>query len=273
MNLLKLRFAFKCLSLCCSIFCKLIYTEMHNKITDRLDEWVTLLLQFISTRFQSELDGVADQLRADVCDTLQLLMTKHEAAIMGRVHEFIQPVMNLFERSLDLPSNLSVAALRFLCTTATSGLAVLYSDDDTRRSIRDTVIASCLMLKEDDRILFQQRWKYIKRDSDKDDGPSSQLDQEPLLIATVLRFFNEFSHTVLKDYMLSLLPVMVIGIAGSIGENATSCLVTTLAQLWKDTENLEFDRQLFEALEAVIGQRVQYGTLPLGLTFSRNFIL
>ncbi|KAL5222335.1 hypothetical protein ABZP36_027048 [Zizania latifolia] len=166
---------FECLRLCCEIFYSLNSIDLPEFFEDHMREWMTEFRAFLTTTYPPpiEADGAPDELRAAVCDNLQLYMEKYEEEFRGYLKEFVEAVWGLLMAPTVSPSRgqLAVTAIRFLTTVAESVHHALFGSPEAMKQICDSVVVPNLRLRDDDEELFEGNWvEYVRRDAEGSDA-------------------------------------------------------------------------------------------------------
>ncbi|CAI8607685.1 unnamed protein product [Vicia faba] len=173
-----LRQLFESQKLCCSLFLSLNKQELPEFFEDHMREWMTEFRKYLTTSYPSlegsGPDGLAlvDELRASVCENINLYMEKYEEEFKGFLNDFALAVWTLLGNVSQSTSRdqLAVTAIKFLTTVSTSVHHNLFAADGIIPQICQGIVIPNVRLREDDEELFEMNHiEYIRRDMEGSD--------------------------------------------------------------------------------------------------------
>ncbi|XP_031504230.1 exportin-2 [Nymphaea colorata] len=165
--------------LCCRIFFSLNFQELPEFFEDHMKEWMGEFQKYLTTAYplldNDESGGgreVADELRAAVCENINLYMEKNEEEFRPFLSGFASAVWSLLVSVSAKPNRdrLTVTAIKFLTTISTSVDHSLFASPDTLRLICESIVIPNVRVREDDEELFEMNYvEYIRRDIEGSD--------------------------------------------------------------------------------------------------------
>lgn len=164
--------------LCCRIFYSLNFQELPEFFEDHMKEWMGEFRKYLTTSYpaleSSGADGVAvvDELRAAVCENINLYMEKNEEEFQGFLNDFALAVWTLLGNVSQSSSRdrLAITAIRFLTTVSTSVHHTLFASDGVIPQICQGIVIPNVRLREDDEELFEMNYvEFIRRDMEGSD--------------------------------------------------------------------------------------------------------
>ncbi|KAI4328926.1 hypothetical protein L6164_021240 [Bauhinia variegata] len=164
--------------LCCKIFYSLNFQELPEFFEDHMKEWMTEFRKYLTTSYpaleSSGPDGVAlvDELRAAVCENINLYMEKNEEEFQGYLNDFALAVWTLLGSVSQSPSRdqLVITAIKFLTTVSTSVHHILFASEGVIPQICQFIVIPNVRLREDDEELFEMNYiEFIRRDMEGSD--------------------------------------------------------------------------------------------------------
>ncbi|XP_057454837.1 exportin-2 [Lotus japonicus] len=173
-----LRPLFESQRLCCRIFYSLNFQELPEFFEDHMGEWMNQFRKYLTTSYPalegSGPDGVAlvDDLRAAVCENINLYMEKNEEEFQGFLNDFALAVWTLLGNVSQSSSRdrLAITAIRFLTTVSTSVHHALFAGDGVIPQICQGIVIPNVRLREDDEELFEMNYiEFIRRDMEGSD--------------------------------------------------------------------------------------------------------
>ncbi|XP_027336191.1 exportin-2 isoform X2 [Abrus precatorius] len=173
-----LRPLFESQRLCCRIFFSLNFQELPEFFEDHMKEWMTEFRKYLTTSYpaleSSGADGIAlvDELRAAVCENINLYMEKNEEEFQGFLNDFALAVWTLLGNVSQSSSRdrLAITAIKFLTTVSTSVHHTLFASDGVIPQICQCIVIPNVRLREDDEELFEMNYiEFIRRDIEGSD--------------------------------------------------------------------------------------------------------
>ncbi|MED6180174.1 hypothetical protein PIB30_007680 [Stylosanthes scabra] len=164
--------------LCCRIFYSLNFQELPEFFEDHMKEWMTEFRKYLTTSYPalegSGKDGVAvvDELRAAVCENINLYMEKNEEEFQGYLNEFALAVWTLLGNVSQSSSRdqLAITAIKFLTTVSTSVHHTLFASEGVVPQICQCIVIPNVRLRDDDEELFEMNYiEFIRRDMEGSD--------------------------------------------------------------------------------------------------------
>lgn len=164
--------------LCCRIFYSLNFQELPEFFEDHMKEWMSEFRKYLTTSYpaleSSGVDGVAvvDELRAAVCENINLYMEKNEEEFQGFLNDFALAVWTLLGNVSQSSSRdrLAITAIKFLTTVSTSVHHTLFANKDVIPQICQGIVIPNVRLREDDEELFEMNYiEFIRRDMEGSD--------------------------------------------------------------------------------------------------------
>ncbi|BAT87834.1 hypothetical protein LR48_Vigan09g163900 [Vigna angularis] len=173
-----LRPLFESQSLCCSIFYSLNFQELPEFFEDHMKEWMGEFRKYLTTTYPalegSRGDGLAivDELRAKVCENINLYMEKNEEEFQAYLNDFALAVWTLLgnvSQSSDR-DQLAITAIKFLTTVSTSVHHTLFASEGVVPQICQGIVIPNVKLRDDDEELFEMNYiEFIRRDMEGSD--------------------------------------------------------------------------------------------------------
>ncbi|KAF5181614.1 Exportin-2 [Thalictrum thalictroides] len=176
-NAATLRPLFESQRLCCRIFYSLNFQELPEFFEDHMREWMGEFLKYLTTAYpalESSADGMAlvDELRAAVCDNINLYMEKNEEEFQVYLKDFAEAVWTLLVSASASPSReqLTITAIKFLTTVSTSVHHTLFAGDEVLGKICQSIVIPNVRLRDEDEELFEMNYvEFIRRDIEGSD--------------------------------------------------------------------------------------------------------
>ncbi|KAB1219642.1 Exportin-2 [Morella rubra] len=169
---------FESQKLCCRIFYSLNFQELPEFFEDHMKEWMTEFRKYLTTNYQvlesSGADGLAlvDELRAAVCENINLYMEKNEEEFQGYLNEFALAVWSLLGNVTQSSSRdqLAIVAIKFLTTVSMSVHHTLFAGEGVIPQICQSIVIPNVRLREEDEELFEMNYiEFIRRDMEGSD--------------------------------------------------------------------------------------------------------
>eukprot|EP01018_Ginkgo_biloba_P023988 Gb_25747 [translate_table: standard] len=173
-----LRPLFECQRLCCRIFYSLNFQELPEFFENHMKEWMGEFCVYLTSAYpvleESERDGesIVDQVRAAICENINLYMEKNEEEFQEYLKDFASAVWSLLMNVSTAPSRdkLAVTAIKFLTTVSKSVHHTLFSGVNVLQQICESVVMPNVRIREDDEELFEMNHvEYIRRDVEGSD--------------------------------------------------------------------------------------------------------
>ncbi|KAL0002315.1 hypothetical protein SO802_016096 [Lithocarpus litseifolius] len=164
--------------LCCRIFYSLNFQELPEFFEDHMKEWMTEFRKYLITNYpvleNSGADGLAivDELRAAVCENINLYMEKNEEEFQVYLNDFALAVWRLLGTVTQSSSRdqLAVTAIKFLTTVSTSVHHALFAGEGVILQICQSIVVPNVRLREEDEELFEMNYiEFIRRDIEGSD--------------------------------------------------------------------------------------------------------
>ncbi|KAL5572133.1 hypothetical protein UlMin_021730 [Ulmus minor] len=163
--------------LCCRIFYSLNFQELPEFFEDHMKEWMTEFRKYLTTNYpvlENTADGVAlvDELRAAVCENINLYMEKNEEEFQGYLNDFASAVWSLLGNVSQVSSRdqLAVTAIKFLTTVSTSVHHALFAGEGVIPQICQSIVIPNVRLRDEDEELFEMNYvEFIRRDMEGSD--------------------------------------------------------------------------------------------------------
>lgn len=225
-NAVVLKPLFESQRLCCRIFYSLNFQELPEFFEDHMREWMTEFLKYLTTPYpalESTTEGVAvvDELRAAVCENINLYMEKNEEEFQGYLEGFAKAVWELLIRISGSPNRdrLTITAIKFLTTVSTSVHHTLFGGEFLK-VICESVVIPNVRISDEDLELFDMNYvEFIRRDME-----GSDLD-------TRRRIACELLKGIATNYKSQ-----VITIVGSQIENMMKVFIANPKKNWREKE-------------------------------------
>ncbi|XP_022924701.1 exportin-2-like [Cucurbita moschata] len=173
-----LRPLFESQRLCCRIFYSLNFQELPEFFEDHMKEWMSEFRKYLTTNYpaleNSGTDGLAlvDELRAAVCENINLYMEKNEEEFQGYLNDFALAVWGLLGNVSQSSSRdqLAVTAMKFLTTVSTSVHHTLFAGEGVIPEICKSIVIPNVRLRDEDEELFEMNYvEFIRRDMEGSD--------------------------------------------------------------------------------------------------------
>ena len=117
--------------------------------------------------------GAVDQVKAAICDNVNLYIEKNEEEFQRFLQTFVQDVWTLLTKTGLEPNkdHLVTSGVRFLTTVANSVHHQLFAGGDTLRQVCESIVIPNLQFREDDEELIESNHvEYIRRDIEGSDS-------------------------------------------------------------------------------------------------------
>lgn len=205
----------QCMRLVCRVFFSLNSQELPEVFEDRMPQWMEIfhkLLSFqapagLASSSDSEKASEVDQVKAAVCDNINLYMEKSEEEFAAYLQTFVQAVWTLL-MSTDLATNrdhLVTSGVKFLTTVASSVHHKLFESPDTLKQVCENIIIPNLQFRDDDEELFNDNFvEYIRRDLEGSDADTRRRGACELVKALTAKFPQHVTGAI-TGYVQSLL--------------------------------------------------------------------
>ncbi|KAF3439849.1 hypothetical protein FNV43_RR18127 [Rhamnella rubrinervis] len=223
-----LRPLFESQRLCCRIFYSLNFQELPEFFEDHMKEWMTEFSKYLTTNYlaleSSGADGLAlvDDLRAAVCENINLYMEKNEEEFHGYLNNFASAVWSLLGNVSQASSRdrLAITAIKFLTTVSTSVHHALFAGEGVIPQICQTIVIPNVRLRDEDEELFEMNYvEFIRRDME-----GSDLDTRRRIACELLKGIA----TNYKNQVTELVSVQIQNLLRSYAANPTAN--------WKDKD-------------------------------------
>ena len=223
-----LRPLFESQRLCCRIFYSLNFQELPEFFEDHMKEWMTEFRKYLTTSYptleNSGADGLAlvDELRAAVCENINLYMEKNEEEFQGYLNDFALAVWSLLGNVSQASSRdqLAVTAIKFLTTVSTSVHHALFEGEGVIPQICQSIVIPNVRLRDEDEELFEMNYvEFIRRDME-----GSDLDTRRRIACELLKGIA----TNYKKQVTDLVSVQIQNLLSSFAANPVAN--------WKDKD-------------------------------------
>ncbi|KAG6546655.1 hypothetical protein Mapa_011844 [Marchantia paleacea] len=177
-NTVMLKTLFEGQRLCCRIFYSLNFQELPEFFENHMAEWMGEFHKYLTynnpslTEAEADKESVVDQLKAAICENINLYMEKNEEEFQGYLSQFAQDVWGLLMTVSTSPSHdrLATTAIKFLTTVSKSVHHVLFADGATLQQICESIVIPNVKLRDEDEELFEMNHvEYIRRDMEGSD--------------------------------------------------------------------------------------------------------
>lgn len=214
--------------LCCRIFYSLNFQELPEFFEDHMKEWMTEFRKYLTTSYpaleSSGPDGLAvvDELRAAVCENINLYMEKNEEEFQGYLNDFASAVWSLLGNVSQASSRdqLAITAIKFLTTVSTSVHHALFEGEGVIPQICQTIVIPNVRLRDEDEELFEMNYvEFIRRDME-----GSDLDTRRRIACELLKGIA----TNYKKQVTDLVSVQIQNLLSSFAANPSAN--------WKDKD-------------------------------------
>lgn len=218
---------FESQKLCCRIFFSLNFQELPEFFEDHMKEWMSEFRKYLTTSYpvlENTVDGLAlvDELRAAVCENINLYMEKNEEEFQGYLNDFAIAVWSLLGTVTQSSSRdqLAVMAIKFLTTVSMSVHHTLFAGEGVIPQICQSIVIPNVRLREEDEELFEMNYvEFIRRDME-----GSDLD-------TRRRIACELLKGIATNYKRQVTEIVSVQI-----QNLLSSFAANPAVNWKDKD-------------------------------------
>ncbi|KAF9616409.1 hypothetical protein IFM89_029663 [Coptis chinensis] len=223
-----LRPLFESQRLCCRIFLSLNVQDLPEFFEDHMNEWMTEFRKYLTVTYpaleSSGGDGLAlvDNLRAAVCENINLYMEKFEEDFVGYLKDFAQAVWTLLVTASASSSRdrLTVTGIKFLTTISTSVHHTLFAGAEVLQQICESIVIPNVRLRDEDEELFEMNYvEFIRRDIE-----GSDLDTRRRIACELLKGVA----TNYKDQVTAMVGVQI--------KNMLAAFATNPAVNWKEKD-------------------------------------
>lgn len=169
---------FECQRLCCRIFYSLNFQELPEFFENHMPEWMgefhkyLLYTNPILVERDPEKTSVVDELKAAICENINLYMEKNEEEFQGYLSQFATDVWSLL-MTVSLAASkdrLATTAIKFLTTVSKSVHHKLFNDPSTLKQICESIVIPNVRIRDEDEELFEMNHvEYIRRDVEGSD--------------------------------------------------------------------------------------------------------
>ncbi|CAI7733044.1 unnamed protein product [Closterium sp. NIES-53] len=216
-----LRVLLNCQRLICRIFFSLNSQELPEVFEDHLQEWMGEFHKYLTyenpllNEKDPEKEGILDQLKAAICENINLYMEKNEEEFKDFLPTFVTDVWTLLIKLPQSPEGLgpgrdrlAIVAIRFLTTVSRSVHHALFKDPDTLRKICEGIVLPNSRLRDEDEELFEMNFvEYIRRDMEGSDSDTRRRMACELVKglstsyeAEVTHLFSQYVNSELAQY-------------------------------------------------------------------------
>ena len=207
---------FKCLRLICRVFYSLNSQELPEVFEDNMDAWMGEFHKFLCydnpqlaavDNKDREKAGAVDQVKAAICDNVNLYIEKNEEEFQRFLQTFVQDVWTLLTKTGLEPNkdHLVTSGVRFLTTVANSVHHRLFAGGDTLRQVCESIVIPNLQFREDDEELFESNHvEYIRRDIEGSDSDTRRRGACELVKGLTAKFPEVMTQSV-SGYVTALL--------------------------------------------------------------------
>lgn len=216
--------------LCCRIFYSFNFMELPEFFEDHMEEWMIEFKKYLTGKYSaledSGNDGLAlvDELRAAVCENINLYIEKEEEIFQRYLGEFVEAVWGLLVDSSNSSSRerLTVTAIKFLTTVSTSVHHTLFAGDEILQQICQRIVIPNVMLRDEDEELFEMNYvEFIRRDMEGSDLDTRRRIACELLKGIALNY---------KEKVTQMVSAQVQSLLASFAQNP--------AANWKHTKTV-----------------------------------
>lgn len=227
-NATVLRPLFECQRLCCRVFYSLNFQELPEFFENHMKEWMAEFRTYLTTPYpvledtERDKEGIVDQLRAAICENINLYMEKNEEEFQEYLKDFASAVWSLLMNVSTASSRdrLAVTAIKFLTTVSKSVHHTLFSSVDILRQICESIVVPNVMIREDDEELFEMNYvEYIRRDIE-----GSDLDTRRRMACELVKGLA----THYKEQVMAMVSMHI--------QNMQAKYVTNPAENWKEKD-------------------------------------
>ncbi|PIN12388.1 Nuclear export receptor CSE1/CAS (importin beta superfamily) [Handroanthus impetiginosus] len=208
--------------LSCRIFYSLNFMELPEFFEDHMDEWMIEFKKYLTVTYSalenSGNDGLTlvDELRAAVCENINLYMEKEEETFQKYLSGFVEAVWGLLvvASSSSSRERLTVTAIKFLTTVSTSVHHTLFARDDVMQQICQSIVIPNVMLRDEDEELFEMNYiEFIRRDMEGSDLDTRRRIACELLKGIALNY---------KEKVTEKVSAQIQSLLASFAENPTA---------------------------------------------------
>ncbi|CAI5953901.1 unnamed protein product [Closterium sp. NIES-65] len=219
-----LRVLLNCQRLICRIFFSLNSQELPEVFEDHLQEWMGEFHKYLTyenpllNEKDPEKEGILDQLKAAICENINLYMEKNEEEFKDFLPTFVTDVWTLLIKLPQSPEGLgpgrdrlAIVAIRFLTTVSRSVHHALFKDAETLRKICEGIVLPNSRLRDEDEELFEMNFvEYIRRDMEGSDSDTRRRMACELVKglstsyeAEVTHLFSQYVNSELAQYAVN----------------------------------------------------------------------
>ncbi|KAE9615357.1 hypothetical protein Lal_00048401 [Lupinus albus] len=218
-----LRPLFESQRLCCRIFYSLNFQELPEFFEDHMNQWMTEFRKYLTTGYPalegSGPDGVmvVDELRAAVCENINLYMEKNEEEFQGYLNDFALAVWTLLGNVSQLSSRdrLAITAIKFLTTISTSVHHALFAGEGVIPQICQGIVIPNVRLRDDDEELFDMNYiEFIRRDME-----GSDIDTRRRMACELLKGIAMHYGDAVRSIVSAQIQILLSSFAANPGEN------------------------------------------------------
>ncbi|CAM6025473.1 unnamed protein product [Sphagnum balticum] len=170
--------ALECQRLSCRIFYSLNFQELPEFFENHMAEWMGEFHKYLIytnphvQETDPEKTSVIDELKAAICENINLYMEKNEEEFQGYLGQFATDVWSLL-MSVSISTSqdwLATTAIKFLTTVSKSVHHKLFSDPATLKQISESIVIPNVRIRDEDEELFEMNHvEYIRRDVEGSD--------------------------------------------------------------------------------------------------------
>jgi exportin-2 (importin alpha re-exporter) len=170
--------ALECQRLCCRIFYSLNFQDLPEFFEDHIAEWMQEFHKYLLytnpllVEKDPEKTSGVDDLKAAVCENINLYMEKNEQEFQPFLSQFATDVWGLLMTVSLAPSQdrLATTAIKFLTTVSKSVHHKLFADPATLTQICESIVIPNVRIRDEDEELFEMNHvEYIRRDVEGSD--------------------------------------------------------------------------------------------------------
>ncbi|XP_010506660.1 PREDICTED: exportin-2 [Camelina sativa] len=163
--------------LCCRIFYSLNFQDLPEFFEDHMKEWMGEFKKYLASNYpalESTKEGLTlvDDLRAAVCENINLYIEKNEEEFKDFLNDFALVVWTLLRDVSKSPSRdqLATTAIKFLTTVSTSVHHALFAGDNVIKEICQSIVVPNVCLRAEDEEVFDMNYiEFIRRDMEGSD--------------------------------------------------------------------------------------------------------
>ncbi|CAK9858088.1 unnamed protein product [Sphagnum jensenii] len=177
-NLSVLKPALECQRLSCCIFYSLNFQELPEVFENHMAEWMGEFHKYLIytnpliQETNREKSSIIDELKAAICENINLYMEKNEEEFQGYLGQLATDVWSLL-MSVSLSTSqdwLATTAIKFLTTVSKSVHHKLFSEPSTLQQISESIVIPNVRIRDEDEELFEMNYlEYIRRDVEGSD--------------------------------------------------------------------------------------------------------